>query len=139
MTEFATAAYVVAASAYAGFQWLVHLVVYRSYNLVPPDAFPAFERAHMRRISPLVVVLFGSLVIATVALFVAGRGDVGIAAAVLLAMLLGLTLFGAVPAHRRLVQRYDEQVLRRLLRIDAARAGIATLQLALAVALVSTQ
>jgi hypothetical protein len=129
----ATAAYVVAASAYAGFQWLVHLVVYRSYDLVPADAFPAFERAHTRRITPLVVVLFGLLLIATASLLVVGRRDVGIAAAALLAALLGLTLVGAVPAHGRLVQRYDSEVLRRLLRVDAARTGIATLQLALAV------
>jgi hypothetical protein len=40
---------------------------------------------------------------------------------------------GAVPAHGRLVQRYDGEVLRGLLRVDAARTGTATLQLALAV------
>jgi hypothetical protein len=32
-----------------------------------------------------------------------------------------------------LVQRYDGDVLRRVLRVDAARTGIATLQVALAV------
>jgi hypothetical protein len=131
--DLATTAYVVAASAYAGFQWLVHLVVYRSYDLVPADAFPAFERAHVRRITPLAVVLFGLLLIATAALLVVGRRNAGIAAAVLLAVLLGLTLFGAAPAHGRLVQRYDAEVLRRLMRVDAVRTGIATLQLALAV------
>jgi hypothetical protein len=129
----ATALYVVAASAYAGFQWLVHLVVYRSYDMVRPEAFPAFERAHIRRITPIVVVLFGLLLVATATLLAVGRRDVGIAAAVLLAALLGVTTFGAAPAHGRLVQRYDGDVLRRLLRVDAVRTGIATLQLALAV------
>jgi hypothetical protein len=131
----ATAAYVVAASAYAGFQWLVHLVVYRSYNLVPSTAFPAFEQAHMRRITPLAAVLFGMLLVATVALFAADRRAAGVAATLLFAALLGLTLFGAAPTHRRLVHGYDEQLLRRLLRIDAVRTVVATLQLALAAVL----
>ncbi len=134
----ATAAYVIAASAYAGFQWLVQVVVYRSYDLVPPDAFPAFERAHMRRITPLAVVLFGMLLAATGALFLTDQGTAAVAASVLLGALLVLTLFGAAPTHARLVRAYDMRLLRRLLRVDAARTVVATLQLALAVVLVAT-
>jgi hypothetical protein len=133
----ATAIYVVAASAYAGFQWLVHLVVYRSYELVPPDPFPAFERAHMRRITPLAVVLFAMLLAGCVSLLIQDVNAASITAAALLGGLLALTLFGAAPTHGRLVHRYDEQLLRRLLRIDAVRTALATLQLALAAVLIA--
>jgi len=134
----AATAYVIAASAYAGFQLLVRVVVYPSYDLVPRDAFPPFQRAHMRRITPLAVVLFGMLLVATVALFVGERRGDGIAAATMFAVLLALTVFGAAPTHARLVRGYDENLVRRLLRVDAARVAVAMLQLALAVLLVST-
>jgi len=42
--------------------------------------------------------------------------------------LLGLTAFGAVPLHRRLARRYDATDVRHLLRVDLARALIASVQ-----------
>ena len=56
----------------------------------------------------------------------------GAAAATVL--LLALTAFGAVPLHRRLARGYDATDVRRLLRIDLARALVASAQSALLVA-----
>ena len=133
----APVAYAVTAAAYAGFQWLVQLVVYRSYDLVPPDAFPSFERRTCATSWPLAVVLFGML-LAVAGLFLADLWSWGATAAVLLAALLGLSVFGAAPLHARLVRGHDDQLLRRLMRIDAARTAVATIQLALAIVLVLT-
>jgi len=53
-----------AAAAYAGFQWTVHVVVYRQFSAVPPAAFGEYERLHQRRISYVVGPLFVALIAA---------------------------------------------------------------------------
>ena len=98
--------FLAAGAAYAGFQWTVHLVVYRQFAEVPAAAFADFERAHQRRISVLVGPLFAALVISTGWLLidrpVAVAGWAAAAAAALVAVVVGMTAFGAVPQHRRL-------------------------------------
>ena len=54
--------YLAAAAGYAGFQWTVHVVVYRQFSAVPPASFGAYERSHQRRISFVVGPLFAALV-----------------------------------------------------------------------------
>ncbi len=118
-----------AAVAYAAFQWTVQLVVYRMFTDVPPAAFPAYEAAHQRRITRLVGPLFAALGVSTGALLVRpGAVPVPVAAAAAGAtvVLLGLTAVGAVPLHGRLARRFDAGDLRRLLRVDLARALVAT-------------
>ena len=126
----------VASVAYCSFQWTVHLVVYRMFAHVPAPAFPAYELAHQRRVSLVVGPLFAGLVLSTGALAVRpGAVDVGVSAGAAGAtvMLLALTAFGAVPLHRRLTRGYDATVVCRLLRIDLARALVASAQCALLV------
>jgi hypothetical protein len=117
-------------AAYAGFQWTVHLVVYRQLAGVPTSAFAEFERAHQRRISVLVGPLFAALVISTgwllIARPVAVAGWSAVAAAALVAVIIGLTAFGAVPLHRRLSVGWDADAYRRLLRVDLVRTLAAT-------------
>ena len=126
-----------AAVAYCSFQWTVQLVVYRMFAHVPAAAFPAYEAAHQRRVSLVVGPLFAGLVLSTGTLAVRpGAVDVavGAGAAAATVTLLALTAFGAVPLHRRLARGYDATDLRRLLRIDLARALVASAQSALLVA-----
>ena len=120
-----------AAVAYCAFQWTVQLVVYRMFAHVPAAAFPAYEAAHQRRVSLVVGPLFAALVLSTGALAVrpgAVPAAVTAAAAGATVIVLALTAFGAVPLHRRLARRYDATDVRRLLRIDIARALVASAQ-----------
>ena len=103
--------FLAAGATYAGFQWTVQLVVYRQFAAVPAAAFADFERAHQRRISVLVAPLFAALVLSTGWLLIdrpaAVPGWAAVAAAALVAIVIGMTAFGAVPLHRRLSAGWD--------------------------------
>jgi hypothetical protein len=127
----------VAAVAYCSFQWTVQLVIYRMFGHVPATAFPAYEAAHQRCVSLMVGPLFAALVLSTGALAVRpGAVDTAVTAGAAggTVVLLGLIAFGAVPLHQRLARRYDAMDVRRLLRIDLARALVASAQSGLLVA-----
>lgn len=126
-------AYTAAAAAYAGFQLTIRAVVYPQFARVPPPAFPAYEQAHQRLVTPLVGLLFSALALTTLALLVAGPRAPGVAAAVLLAALLATTAFGAVPQHGRLAHRFDGAAHAALLRWDSARVLVALAQLVLGI------
>lgn len=130
--------FLAAGAGYAGFQWTVHLVVYRQFAAVPAAAFAAYERAHQRRISALVAPLFAALVLSTGWLLIdrpaVVPGWAAAAAALLVAVIIGMTAFGAVPLHRRLGAGWDPQAHRRLLRVDLVRTLAATGVAALGIA-----
>lgn len=122
--------HLVAVSAYAGFQWTVHLVVYPQFTGVPGSAFVAYEDAHQRRLSRVVGPLFAAQLLTTAALAVTRPpgAPVGlvIAAAALLGAVLVTTAVVAVPQHRRLSAGWHEPSYRRLLRADAVRVAAAS-------------
>jgi Domain of unknown function (DUF1772) len=132
-------AQLVSTSAYAGFQWAVHLIIYPQLAEVPPSEFPAYEHAHQRRISYLVGPLFAGLVVTTVLMAV--RRPAGsvlwlcVAATGLLLVILAATAFLAVPLHRRLSVGWDRAAHRRLTRVDTVRLVAATANVAVAVGL----
>ena len=117
-------------TAYAGFQWTVHLVVYPAVRRGAGSGVRRLERAHQRRISVLVGPLFAALVISTGWLLidrpVAVAGWAAAAAAALVAVVVGMTAFGAVPQHRRLSAGWEPDAYRRLLRVDVVRTLAAT-------------
>ncbi len=117
-------------AAYAGFQWTVRALVYPQFAGVPAAAFPAYERAHQRRVSRVVGPLFAGQAVTTLWLLAARPAGVPpapvLAGAGCLAVVLGVTALLAVPLHRRLGEGWDAGVHRRLLRADTARAVAAT-------------
>ncbi|MET3804447.1 hypothetical protein ABIB25_001442 [Nakamurella sp. UYEF19] len=132
-------AYLLFAAGYAGFQWTVQVLVYRQFALVPPDAFPAYERAHQRRVSLVVGPLFAGLVLSTGGLLLFKPTGIPwwepIAGGVLVALILVVTALLAVPLHGRLSAGFDEAAFRSLLRVDLVRAVAASLNVVVAVLL----
>jgi hypothetical protein len=118
--------HLVLTAAYAGFQWTVRCVVYPQFAQVPAAAFPAYERAHQRRITPVVGPLFAGQGITTLWLLAARPEGVPLLPVLVsgacLAVVLGLTGLLAVPLHRRLGEGFDEGAFARLLRVDTVRA-----------------
>ena len=86
--------------------------------------------AHSRRITPLVTVVYGLLVVAGVASVVAGPDGaatwVALAAS---AVALLTTATSAAPLHGRLAASPDPRLLARLLRVDRVRAVAALVAL----------
>jgi hypothetical protein len=127
-----------AAAAYAGFQWTVHLVVYPQFALVPPEAFAEYERRHQQRISYVVGPLFTVLIVGAgwqLAERPAGTAW-ALVAALLVATVLGVTAFVAVPLHRRLSAGWDAAAHGALLRADLVRTVAAAALLGTAVLIV---
>ncbi|SFT53300.1 hypothetical protein SAMN05660657_01405 [Geodermatophilus amargosae] len=118
--------HLVLTAAYAGFQWTVRGVVYPQFTQVPAAAFPAYERAHQRRITPVVGPLFAGQGVTTLWLLAARPEGVPLVPVLVggacLAVVLGLTGLLAVPLHRRLGEGFDDGAFARLLRVDTVRA-----------------
>jgi hypothetical protein len=114
-------------AAYAGFQWTIRALVYPQFALVPPAAFPGYERRHQQRVSRVVGPLFAGQAVTTGWLLATRTTSAPVlAGAACLAVVLGATGLLAVPLHRRLDAGWDAAVHRRLLRVDTVRALAAT-------------
>ena len=122
--------HLVLTAAYAGFQWTVRGLVYPQFAQVPPAAFPAYERAHQRRVTRVVGPLFAGQGVTTLWLLSARPDGTALppvlAGAACLAVVLGVTAWFAVPLHRRLDTGWDAGAHRRLLAVDTVRAVAAT-------------
>jgi len=121
-------------AAYAGVLWLVQVLVYPQFSAVPPEAFPACHKAHMRRIGWLVgPLMLAEGAAATVAFVV----DMPAGPRLLHAASLGL--FAAVtlstfayygPLHQRIAHRgHDPVLITRLQRASWARTGLESARL----------
>jgi hypothetical protein len=110
-----------AAALHLGFQLTVSGVVYPALADAPESAWKAIHDAHSRRITPVVVVVYGLLVVACGWAVLAGP-DAWTLVSVLAAAVAGLlTAFGAAPAHGRLGRGWSRELLHRLLLIDRGR------------------
>ena len=119
----ASEALLAAAALHLGFQLVVTAVVYPALVTTPVPDFPAAHTAHSRRITPVVAVVYGSLLLAWV--WVALTGEVAprlwtaLAGSVLTA---ATTASVAAPTHARLGREGPRpELLRRLRRADAVR------------------
>ncbi|MEU8615032.1 hypothetical protein AB0C29_44310 [Actinoplanes sp. NPDC048791] len=111
-----------AAALHLGFQLTVSLVVYPALADAPESAWREIHDAHSRRITPVVVVVYGLLVVACGWAVLAGPDAwtiVSVAAAAVAGL---LTAFGAAPTHGRLGRGWSRELVHRLLLIDRGRA-----------------
>ncbi len=123
----------------AGLIWTIHVVHYPLFALVN-EPYRPFQEAHMARVSRLLVVPWGIEVLTAVAVAIAAPAGaarlLAITGLALVGLILALTAFGAAPIHGRLVDRFDPDLLRSLLRVDLVRAAVWTGRLAVALWLV---
>jgi hypothetical protein len=118
----ASAALLAASAVHLGFQLTVSLVVYPALADSPEAQWHRIHEAHGRRITPLVVLVYGLLVVACGWAVLAGP-DVWTTVSVVAAATAGLlTAFGAAPTHGRLGKGWSPRLLTRLLVIDRARS-----------------
>lgn len=113
-------AFAMASALHAGFQLTVTLVVYPTLAARSADDWAIAHARHSRAITPVVVLVYGALLVTGVSLVLAGPGPaawVGIAGA---ATAMALTAGAAAPLHGRLTTR-DDAVVARLLLADRVR------------------
>lgn len=127
----APTALLVVAAGHAGFQLTVTTMVYPALAATRPEDWSWVHDRHSRAITPLVVLVYGGLVLAGVWTVVSAPLDawllfalVGAAATVL------VTGAFAAPLHGRLgAQGPRPELLRRLLTVDRVRLALALLTL----------
>ena len=128
----------VLAAYMAGVGWVVQVVHYPLFAAVGAEQWVAYEAAHRRRIT----VVVGPPMLAAPVVAAALLADrPGLLAAGNLALAAGLlvataTVFGRM--HAGLEAAWSDAAHRRLLRLDAARTGAWTAQVAVAVVLAAT-
>lgn len=127
----ACGALLAAAALHLGFQLVVTAVAYPALAATPPPEFPAAHDAHSRRITPVVALVYGSLLATWV--WVAATVDptpwlwTALAGSVLTG---ATTAVVAAPTHARLGREGPRPILlARLLRADAVRLAGALLTL----------
>ena len=131
----AEVALVAATAVHAGFQAVVTLLVYPTFKEVPHESWSRFHTAHSRRITAIVVVVYGLLVAASAWVLATGPRNAGTLAAVGFAGLAMLTTAAvAAPAHGRLSRARGDRDLAGLLRADRVRFVAAVLAAGTAVA-----
>lgn len=122
MATTAESALLAATAAHLGFQLTVSAVVYPA--LARATDWSAAHSAHSRAIAPVVVVVYGALVVSGAWVLV-GTGPTPAVLVALGGAGLSLLVTAAVaaPTHGRLAGGRDEALLRRLLRADWWRTG----------------
>jgi hypothetical protein len=143
MTDIETtllAVHLAATAGMMGLIWFVQLVHYPLFRAVGPDHFVAYESAHQRRTSWVVGPLMGVEGVSALAIAVVLRNEVGIALTLvglaLLAMIHGSTVLLQVPAHRRLSEECDVEVVHRLVRTNWVRTIGWSLRVVVAAAMI---
>jgi hypothetical protein len=131
-------ALVAATALHAGFQATVSLLVYpalaRTAHVATPVQWDSAHGDHSRRITPLVVVVYGAVLVACVGALVDGHRTPGVWVALVgTAGAFLVTGSVAAPTHRRLGDGPDPRMVTRLLRADWYRLAFAVVALAGAV------
>lgn len=110
----------------AGVGWVVQVVVYPAFALVPASVWERYHDAHSRRIAYVVGPPWLVQGVTAVVLLVGDPGRPLVPACAAAALAGVLLTFGAVREHRRLAVGVDAAVLRRLLRWNLARSLVWT-------------
>ena len=137
MKDVAATAFLVAASAHAGFQVTVSTVVYPTLSHVRAAHWRQAHDRHSRAVLPLVAVAYLALAGTSVWWLADDWSALAVAAVVLGLLPAAVTATVAAPLHRRLVKR-DDAVLSRLLGVDRLRTVLAAAAVAVALAAVLT-
>jgi hypothetical protein len=124
MSNVAGTSFVAAASAHAGFQATVTLVVYPTLSHVRSAHWRQAHDRHSQAIRPLVAVAYLALAATGAWWLATDWSALSVLAVVLAALSMAVTAVLAVPLHRRLVKR-DDATLARLLGVDRARTLLA--------------
>ena len=125
MSDVAATAFLASASAHAGFQATVTLVVYPTLSHVRAAHWRQAHDRHTKQVRPLVAVLYLALAATSVWWLAVDWSRLAVLAVVLVALPVAVTAVLAAPLHRRLVRR-DEEALTRLLGSPASYSGPCT-------------
>ena len=132
MSDVAATTFLAVASAQAGFQATLTLVVYPTLSHVRAAHWRQAHDRYIQQVKPLVVAVYLALAATSVWWLADDWSTLAVFAVVLAALPVAVTAVLAAPLHRRLVRR-DDAALERLLTLDKARAVLAFAAVAVAI------
>lgn len=120
-------ALLVATSLHAGFQLTVTVVVYPALTAIPAAQWPKAHERHSHTITPLVVLVYGSVLLACGGALWSARTNPGVwLAGSATAAAFAVTAFRAAPLHSRLGRLgAQSELLDALRRSDLLRTVLA--------------
>jgi len=133
MSDVAATAFLASASAHAGLQATVTLVVYPTLSHVRSAHWRQAHDRYVDQIRPVVGVAYGLLVATGVWWLAVDWSTLAVVAVVLALLTVAVTAIVAAPLHRRLAKR-DDATVARLLSVDRWRAVLAFAAVAAAIA-----
>lgn len=131
-------ALVVATAVHLGFQLTITLVAYPALLATTDTEWAAAHAAHGRRITPLVALVYGALVVTTLGALISTPSTAVIVSALACAVAALSTAVVAAPTHGRLGGGRSAALVRRLQAADVVRTAAAAVAVAAAVAAVGT-
>ena len=125
-----------ATAVMTGLIWTIHVVHYPLFAHVGEATYATFQTEHMRRISQVLLAPWGVEAITVCALLIAAPTSrlrlLAIIGMALFGLIVVVTGLGAAPIHGRLVDGFDAEEHRQLLRWDLVRTVLWTVRLGLA-------
>jgi sugar phosphate isomerase/epimerase len=118
-------ALLVAAAVHLGFQLTITVVAYPALLATPDSEWRAAHAAHGRRITPLVAVVYGALVVTAVGALLTDPSPAVVVAASACAVAALSTAAVAAPTHGRLGDGRTAELVRRLTVADVVRTAAA--------------
>lgn len=126
-------ALLVAVAVHLGFQLCVTTLVYPALGQGSAQTFADRHQGHSRRITPVVILVYGGLLIACAWSLMECVDAASTAVGVTVVMLLAITGLGAAPRHGRLGRGWSRSTWTALMRLDRARLLLAVVLVSLAV------
>ena len=137
MSDVAATAFLASASAHAGLQATVTLVVYPTLSHVRSSNWRQAHDRYVDQIRPVVVVAYLLLVVTGVWWLAVDWSALTVVAVVFALLTIAVTALLAAPLHRRLVKR-DDATVARLLTVDRWRTIFAVAAVAVAIVAIAT-
>lgn len=131
-------ALLVATAVHLGFQLTITVVAYPALLATSDAEWTAAHAAHGRRITPLVALVYGALVLTSLGALVREPSPGVVVAAFACAVAALSTAAVAAPTHGRLGEGRSLGLVRRLQAADLVRTAAATVAVAAAVVAVGT-
>lgn len=130
-------AHAAATLAMCGLAWFVQVVHYPLFGSVGGEAFPAYEREHVRRTTVVVAPLMVTEAATAALLIVLEPSPLTVVGGVLVLLVWLSTALVQVPLHRRLERGFDGAAHDALVRTSWARTALWTARGGVALALLA--
>ena len=123
--------HLISTSLMVGIIWVIQVVHYPSFHFIGNNRYISFQKFHMERISYIVIPVMLVESISGFLLIYDELNPILLTSMVLLLSIWMFTVFFFSSLHQKLVSGYEEETVRKLVKINWIRTALWTLRLVL--------